>query len=140
MLEELLRAAAESGLEPGLDLKARELNISFRTGALPEKARGILYPILSALEESFLITVGGAPACLMPDASEHFSWPLGAKGPFRRVKACRTCSLKGRCPGVNKTWAGAAVLLKPVLPAPAELVIELNKNCNLACRACFGRV
>jgi len=139
MLEELLRAAAESGLEIDLDRKAREFNILFRPGALPEKARVILYPLLSALEESFLLTVAGAPACLMPDASEHFSWPLGAKGPFRRVKACRACSLEGRCPGVNKAWAGAAGLLKPVLPAPAELVIELNKNCNLACRACFGR-
>jgi len=139
MLEELLRAADESGLELDLDRKAREFNISFRPGALPEKARIILYPLLSALEENFLITIAGAPACLMPDASEHFSWPLGAKGPFKRVQACRACSLKGRCPGVNRTWSGAAGLLKPVLPAPAELVIELNKNCNLACRACFGR-
>lgn len=139
MLEELLLAAAESGLELDLDRKAREFNISFRTGALPGKARALLYPLLSALEESFLITIAGVPACLMPDASEHFSWPLGAKGPFKRVPACRACALKDRCPGVNKTWTGAAGLLKPVLPAPAELVIELNKNCNLACRACFGR-
>src|SRR3990167_614913 len=139
MLEELLRAADESGLELDLDRKAREFNISFRPGALPEKARIILYPLLSALEENFLITIAGAPACLMPDASEHFTWPLGAKGPFKRVQACLACSLKGRCPGVNRTWSGAAGLLKPVLPAPAELVIELNKNCNLACRACFGR-
>lgn len=139
MLEELLLAAAESGLELDLDRKAREFRISFSTAALPEKARSILYPVLSALEEIFLITVSGAPACLMPDASEHFTWPLGAKGPFGRIKACRACSLEGRCPGVNAAWTGAAGLLKPVLPAPAELVIELNKNCNLACRACFGR-
>lgn len=139
MLEELLLAAAETGLEPGLDRKAREFSILFRTASQPEKARALLYPLLSALEESFLLTIGGAPACLMPDAAEHFTWPLGSKGPFRRVEACRTCSLRGRCPGVNSAWAGAAGLLKPVLPAPAELVIELNKNCNLACRACFGR-
>lgn len=139
MLEELLLAAAETGLEPGLDRKAREFRILFRTAGHPEKARALLYPLLSALEESFLMTVDGAPACLMPDAAEHFTWPLGAKGPFRRIEACRTCSLRGRCPGVNAAWAGAAGLLKPVLPAPAELVIELNKNCNLACRACFGR-
>lgn len=138
MLEELLLAAAETGLEPGLDRKAREFSIMFRTAAQPEKARVLLYPLLSALEESFLLTVGGAPACLMPDAAEHFTWPLGSKGPFRRVEACRTCSLRGRCPGVNAAWAGTAGL-KPVLAAPAELVIELNKNCNLACRACFGR-
>jgi MoaA/NifB/PqqE/SkfB family radical SAM enzyme len=139
MLEELLRAAAENGLELDLDRRARELKISFEPGAAPDAARAILYPLLSGLENNFLITVSRAPACLMPDAFEHFTWPLGVKGPFSRIKACRSCALAGRCPGINKAWAGAAGLLKPALPTPAELVIELNKNCNLACRACFGR-
>lgn len=139
MLEELLRAAVESGLEPDLDLQKREFSLMFKKGAAPEKARAVLYPLLAALEENFLIAVSGAPACLMPDAFEHFPWPLGVKGPFRRVAACRGCALAGRCPGVNKAWAGAAGLLRPVLAGPAELVIELNKDCNLACRACFGR-
>lgn len=139
MLEELLRAAGKSGLELGVDRRAREFSISFESGAAPEKARAIVYPLLAALEDNFLVKVSGAPACLMPDASEHFTWPLGGKGPFRRIKACGPCALKGRCPGINKAWTGAAGLLNPVLPAPAELVIELNKNCNLACRACFGR-
>lgn len=138
MLEELLRTAAGNGLEIDLDQRARKFRIEFRPGADPDKARSLIYPLMSALEESFLVTVSGAPACLMPDAFEHFSWPLGVKGPFKLIKACRHCSL-GRCPGVNAAWTGAAGLLKPVLPAPAELVIELNKNCNLACRACFGR-
>jgi len=139
MLEELLRAAAESGLTIGLDRRAREFRLSFGPGAVPDGSRAVIYPLLGALEESFLITVSGAPACLMPDAFEHFSWPLGVNGPFRAIKTCQACSLKGRCPGVNGAWARAAGLLTPVLPAPAELVIELNKNCNLACRACFGR-
>lgn len=138
MLEELLRSAAQNGLEPDLDLRARELTFSFRPGAGPGRARALLYPLLAALEESFLVSVRGAPACLMPDAFEHFAWPLKAKGPFRRVRRCSACSLNGRCPGVNGDWA-AGGLLRPVLPAPAELVIELNKDCNLACRACFGR-
>ncbi|MBI4352189.1 MAG: radical SAM protein [Elusimicrobia bacterium] len=139
MLEELLRAAAESGLEPDLDLRKREFRLRFEKGADPGKAPAVLYPLLAALEENFLVTVAGAPACLLPDAAEHFTWPLGARGPFRRAKACSACALKGRCPGVNKTWAGATGLLRPVLPCPAELVLELNKECNLACRACFGR-
>lgn len=138
MLEELFLAAGEAGLEPDLDRRAREFRLSFCPGAAPEKARAAIYPLLSALEENFLVAVSGAPACLMPDAFEHFTWPLGERGPFRRIAACRRCALEGRCPGVNKAWSGAAGL-KPVLPAPAELVIELNKNCNLACRACFGR-
>ena len=139
MLEELLRAAAESGLELDLDRRALDLRFSFKPGAAPEAARNILYPLLSGLENNFLITAGRAPACLMPDAFEHFTWPLGVAGPFKPLAVCRSCALAGRCPGLNKAWAGAAGLLKPVLPAPAELVIELNKNCNLACRACFGR-
>lgn len=139
MLEELLRAAADSGLEPGLDLRKREFRLLFKKSADPEKARAVLYPLLAALEENFLVTVSGAPACLLPDAFEHFTWPLGARGPFRRIEPCSSCALKGRCPGVNGHWAGAAGLLRSVLPAPAELVLELNKDCNLACRACFGR-
>lgn len=139
MLEELLRAAVESGLEPDLDRRGREFKISFKAGTEAEKARAVLYPLLAALEDNFLVTVGGAPACLMPDAFEHFTWPLGARGPFRRLAACRRCALSGRCPGVNGAWSRNAGFLKPVLSAPAELVIELNKKCNLACRACFGR-
>ena len=138
MLEELLRAAAESGLEPDLDRRGREFKISFKPGADAERARAVLYPLLAALEVNLLVTVSGAPTCLMPDAFEHFTWPLGARGPFRLIAACSRCALGGRCPGVNRAWAGAAGLLAAVLPAPAELVIELNKSCNLACRACFG--
>jgi len=139
MLEELLRAAAENGLELDLDRRARELNISFRPGAAPEAARTILYPLLSGLENNFLMTISRAPACLMPDAFEHFTWPLDVKGPFKRIASCGGCALAGRCPGLTKAWTGAAGLLNPVLTVPAELVLELNKNCNLACRACFGR-
>lgn len=139
MLEKLFLAAGAAGLELDLDRRAREFTISFRPAADSEKARAFVYPLLAALEEAFLVKVEGAPACLMPDAFEHFTWPLGAKRPFGHIAACRRCALKGRCPGVNKAWRGAAALLNPALPAPAELVIELNKDCNLACRACFGR-
>lgn len=138
MLEELFLAAGKAGLNMRLDRARRELALSFAAGADADKAKTALYPLLAALENNFLISVGGAPACLAPDAFEHFTWPLGARGPFRRVKACASCALKGRCPGVNGTRKDCAAL-KPVLPAPAELVIELNKRCNLACRACFGR-
>lgn len=138
MLEELFLAAGEAGLRVRLDRARRELGLSLTAGAGPEKAKTAIYPLLGALENNFLITVGGAPACLAPDAFEHFTWPLGARGPFRRIRACASCALKGRCPGVNGAWKDSSAL-RPVLPAPAELVIELNKRCNLACRACFGR-
>lgn len=138
MLEELMRAAADAGLDLGLDLRRREFRAVFSRGADSGKARGILYALLNALEDRFLVSVGGAPACLMPDASEHFRWPLGARGPFRRIPACAACALKGRCPGANAAWDSCSSL-KPVLPAPAEIVLEVNKDCNLSCRACFGR-
>lgn len=137
MLERLLAAAAESGLELDLRRREREFSAAFGPGADPEKARAALYPLLAALEENYLVSIAGAPACLMPDAFEHFTWPLGARGPFRRIKACRRCAISGRCPGLNAAWVDRG--LKPVLPAPAEIVLELNKKCNLACRACFGR-
>lgn len=137
MLEEIFRAADAAGL--GLDLrrKERELRVSFPAAAGPAAA-GPLYALLAAVEDSLLVTVSGAPPCLMPDAFEHFTWPLGERGPFRRVPACRACLMKGRCTGLSRDWAGK-FRPGPVLPGPAELVIELNKNCNLACRACFGR-
>ncbi|OGR79082.1 MAG: hypothetical protein A2X32_11210 [Elusimicrobia bacterium GWC2_64_44] len=138
MLERLLAAAAESGLELDLRRREREFSAAFAPGTNAAKARTALYPLLAALEENFLVSITGAPACLMPDAFEHFTWPLGERGPFRRIKACGRCALAGRCPGVNAAWADRG-LIKPVLPAPAEIVLELNKKCNLACRACFGR-
>jgi len=139
MLEALLLAAGEAGLGLELDRAGRELKISFAAGADPARARAALYPVLAALENNFMVLAGGAPACLAPDAFEHFTWPLGARGPFARVRACGPCALKGRCPGVTRPWLASAGELRPVLPAPAELVLELNKRCNLACRACFGR-
>lgn len=139
MLEALLLSAQGAGLALRLNRAGRELKLSFTAGADPARARAALYPVLAALENKFLILVGGAPPCLAPDAAEHFTWPLGSGGPFARVRACGSCALKGRCPGVTRAWRAAAGELRPVLPAPAELVLELNKRCNLACRACFGR-
>lgn len=138
MLERLLRAAGAAGLDLDLRRREREFAAAFGPGADAAKARELLYPLLAALEDSFVFTVSGAPPCLMPDAAEHFSWPLGARGPFRRAAVCARCALKGRCPGLNRAWARCG-LLAPVLPAPAEIVLELNKKCNLECRACFGR-
>lgn len=138
MLERLLSAAGEAGLDLDLRRRERELTAAFGPGADAGRARELLYPLLAALEDSFVFTIAGAPPCLMPDAAEHFSWPAGARGPFRRVPACARCALNGRCPGLDKEWARCR-LLAPVLPAPAEIVLELNKKCNLECRACFGR-
>lgn len=137
MLEKLLEDAAARGLELDLRLRAREFSASFGPAARAAAARVALYPLLAALEDGFVVSVAGAPPCLMPDAAEHFTWPLGERGTFRRAPVCKTCSLL-RCPGLNAQWARCS-LLRPVLPAPAEIVLELNKRCNLACRACFGR-
>lgn len=138
MLERLLEAAANRGLDLELRRREREFSAALAPGARADEARAVLYPLLAALEDKFLVSVTGAPACLMPDAFEHFAWPRGARGPFAAAGICARCALKGRCPGLNRAWA-ACGLLKPVLPAPAEIVLELNKRCNLACRACFGR-
>lgn len=141
MLEKIFSSASAAGLDLDIDRRRKEFSIKFLPGAAPGAARSLVYPLLAALEELFQTVVYGAPACLMPDAAEHFAWPLKAQGPFRRIPACARCALKGRCPGVNRAWDGAAVrgLLCSVLPAPAELVLELSKKCNLECRACFGR-
>ncbi|HCC48344.1 MAG TPA: hypothetical protein DEQ38_09570 [Elusimicrobia bacterium] len=138
MLEALFRAAGPCGLDLAIYRRERRFRATLLPGADAEKARALLYPLLTALEDRFLFTIEGAPPCLMPDAAEHFAWPRGARGPFSAAKVCVRCSLKGRCPGLNRDWAGSR-LLKPALAAPSEIVIELNKNCNLACRACFGR-
>lgn len=138
MLEQLFRAAGPCGLDLSLYRRERSFRATFLPGADAEKARALLYPLLAALEDRFLFTIEGAPPCLMPDAAEHFAWPRRARGPFSAAKVCVRCSLKGRCPGLNRAWTGSS-LLKPARSAPAEIVIELNKNCNLACRACFGR-
>jgi len=93
MLEDIFLAADEAGINARLDRSRRELGLSLTAGTGPEKTKAALYPLLGALENNFLVTVGGAPACLAPDAFEHFTWPLGARGPFRRIKACASCAL-----------------------------------------------
>lgn len=138
MLKELFEAAASAGLGLTLLRRTRELRISFSRGSSPKEAAAALYPLLAAVEDGLLVTISGAPPCLMPDAFEHFTWPLGARAPFRRAAACRGCALKDRCPGISPALLGRFSPV-PVLPVPAEIVLELNKRCNLSCRACFGR-
>lgn len=107
----------------------------------PAGARDLLYKALNGLEPHFSVFLKGLPYCFMLDAWDHALYPKKPGAAYARCAACRTCSLAGLCPGLEKggPFSGAARrLLSPVLAVPSELVIELTKKCNLNCRLCFA--
>lgn len=136
-----LAAAIKTGeniVELSLLSKEGELH---KGTARPLKAREILYSALNSLEPFFTVFIKGPPFCFMPDARDHILYRRRPGRSYSAIRQCGTCSLKALCPGVETGGVFHRELrrsLKPVLPAPNEIVFELTKRCNLACRVCFA--
>lgn len=139
--KEILGALRARGVGCAIKPASAEIELRLLPGARPGEARELLYKALNGLEPHFTVFLKDIPACFMPDAWDH---SLYGKRPGRRhfrFGACARCSLAALCPGLEKGGpfdGPARKPLSPVLPAPAELVIELTKKCNLNCRLCFS--
>lgn len=104
-------------------------------------AREILYKALSGLETLFTVFIKGMPFCFMPDAADHVLYRRKSGVRYTAVPQCKACALKALCPGIETGSVFEKKLrraLGPVLAAPNELVFELTKRCDLACRICFA--
>lgn len=138
-LEDLFLAAERAGLRLSVSAGKKEFRAGFRRCRDPLAALPALKALEAVFGDDYFFAVEDAPACLLPESYWRFS---PCAGPAARVRACADCRLRGPCRGVPASgpWLGLPEgALRPVLPAPAEVVLELNKNCNLSCRACFGR-
>jgi len=139
--KEVLAALKARGIGCVIKPAPREVELSLLPGAKPAEARKLLYKALNGLEPHFSVFLRGLPACFMPDAWDHALYSKKPGRSYVRFAACGRCSLAALCPGLEKGGAfdgPARRLLAPVLPAPAELVLELTKKCNLNCRLCFS--
>lgn len=135
--KELRKRGVACALKPG----ASVIELELLDGADPAAARDLLYRALNGLEPFFSVFLKGLPYCFMPDAWDHALYRKKPGASYERFGACRNCGLAGFCPGLEKAgrFSGAdRRLLAPVLRAPAEIVIELTKECNLSCRLCFA--
>ncbi len=133
-------------------LKAHGLGVSVKAGdnivelallgtADPLEAREILYRSLSGLEQFFAVFIKGMPFCFMPDAADHILYRRLKGRSYAPISQCKACALKALCPGLETGSVFYRKLrraLKPVLPVPNEIVFELTKRCNLACKVCFA--
>lgn len=138
---DVLAALKARGVGCVIKPASREVELSLLPGSKPAETRELLYKALNGLEPHFSVFLRGLPACFMPDAWDHALYPKKTGRRYFRFPACGRCSLAALCPGLEKGGAfdgPARRLLAPVLPAPAELVIELTKKCNLNCRLCFS--
>jgi pyrroloquinoline quinone biosynthesis protein E len=139
--KEVLAALKARGVGCVIKSASLEVELSLLPGAKPAAAREIIYKALNGLEPHFSVFLRGAPACFMPDAWDHALYSKMPGRRYFRFAACGRCSLAALCPGLERGGAfdgPARRLLAPVLPAPAELVLELTKKCNLNCRLCFS--
>ncbi|OGR45259.1 MAG: hypothetical protein A2X35_03170 [Elusimicrobia bacterium GWA2_61_42] len=124
-----------------IDGRARTVRLKLDGRAARPAARDILYRALNGLEPHFNVFLEDAPFCFMPDAWDHALYRKKAGARYKRISACAACRMKAACPGLKKGSGFDAAprgLLKPVLPAPSEIVFELTKKCNLNCRLCFA--
>jgi MoaA/NifB/PqqE/SkfB family radical SAM enzyme len=129
--------ALPPGLEASLDRRRRALRLRVSPAADPGTARNFLRAALDTCERTHTVLVEGVPYCFLPDGYDHIVPPGGQAA---RIAACRRCCLRGRCPGVPRAFPRAwRRLLLSVLAAPNELVVEVNRRCNLACGVCSSR-
>ena len=129
-----------AGVSALINRKERTLCISVHPARMEiETARTFLYGALNTYENRFSVFIKGVPFCFLPDAYDHI---LPAK-PFPRKPAkldiCSRCRLNRLCPGLapDSFFRGQArTSLRPILEVPLEIVIEVNRRCNLACAVC----
>ena len=129
---------------PGVTIHAdrarRRVSVRVRPGpAAHGPLRELLYRVLNAYEKRFTVSIAGVPFCFLPDAADHITAQPGT-GAGGRLNICRDCRLRHACPGPGGPFfrrpdAG----LRPVLAVPSEIVFEVNRKCNLACRVCSSR-
>lgn len=107
--------------------------------------KSILYRLLNNYEKDYFITINGLPYCLMPDAEEHVIYTKNSGLQYAKLSICKDCKFITACPGIPKEEKTSSLpgqfieSLSPVLDLPKEIVIEVNKNCNLRCPVCFAR-
>jgi MoaA/NifB/PqqE/SkfB family radical SAM enzyme len=137
--KELAARFRELGASFRIDRRNAEVTLSLTDPRRAEDARKLFYAALTPLENDYTVFIEGVPACFMPDAWDHTIYRARAGRRYARIRQCSSCSLKTLCPGLEAGGAFSGELrssLRPVLPVPAELVFELTKRCNLACRVC----
>ena len=130
---------------PGIRTLVSAADRTIKISVSPDKAdlpaaRAFLYRALNAYENKFTVLIEGVPFCFLPDAYDHILPPRrSGKNVFPAI--CKKCRLRPVCPVLRPgpVLSGAAQLLRPVLATPNELVIEVNRRCNLACAVCSAR-
>jgi len=124
-----------------IDPAAAAVTLTLADPARALEARELFYRALNGLEPHFSVFIEGLPFCFMPDAWDHVLYRRRAGRAYKAVRQCGSCALRGFCPGLEKNGVFNGKLrgeLSPVLPVPKEIVFELTKRCNLACRCCFS--
>ncbi|OGS13259.1 MAG: hypothetical protein A2234_03200 [Elusimicrobia bacterium RIFOXYA2_FULL_58_8] len=130
---------------PGIKILVNRKDNAVHIAITPGKtgagaAREFLYRVLNAYEPHFSVFIKGVPYCFLPDAYDHIVHTPGGKSGLR-LPICGRCRLKPVCPGLEPgSWFCARPgQLAPVLAIPNEIVLEVNRRCNLACAVCSSR-
>jgi len=128
------------GVNALINHKEKTLFISVRPERMEfEIARVFLYKALNSYENRFSVFIKGIPFCFLPDACDHILPPRPFPHKAVKLDICSRCRLHRLCPGLepDSFFRGpAGKNLKPVLEIPLEIVIEVNRRCNLACAVC----
>lgn len=87
------------------------------------------------------IKVKGIPYCLIPSPESLFLKDANMKD-YVYLDECKECKYKSVCYGVMKYYIKKGFLpaIKVVPDLPAEVMIEVESECNFKCAFCFNRV
>lgn len=109
----------------------------------PEIAR-IIYRLLNKYEHLYFIKIRNTPYCYLPEADSHIIYKKINNYRYAQGSPCRGCKFLSSCPGLalkngcHCLSADDIRSLRPLPDLPDEIVIEVNKNCNLSCRLCLA--
>jgi len=138
---DIIKQLSANGLRVSVKAEDKIVELILLGTAEPLIARETLYKALNGLEPFFTVFIKGMPFCFMPDARDHILYRGRAGRSYAAIRQCKACALKTLCPGVETGsvfYRDLRRALRPVLAVPNEIVFELTKRCNLACRVCFA--
>lgn len=117
-----------------LSLKNDFMIINIKNTALTQGLKRILYFILNNYEKKYFILIKNTPFCFLKDACDHILYSKTKNSSYTKPAQCKVCKFTAICPGVPKNQTVFST--EPILDAPSDIAIELNKNCNSQCKFC----
>ena len=134
-------------------LKANKVILTIKKGSIEVTAanhaclvkekdiKNLLNSLLNCYENKYFITLKNIPYCYLPGSDDHNAYIPKKDVKYLKIDSCKLCKYCPKCPGYEASALLSALrpesLMQPVYDLPNEIILELNKECNLKCKMCL---